>query len=34
MRTRDVAGAPSACPVALHGPNCSLANLWVTPMPR
>jgi hypothetical protein len=31
MRTRDVAGAASACPVALHRRNCSLSYLWVTP---
>ena len=34
MRARNVAGAASACPVALHRRNCSLAYLWVTPMPR
>ena len=31
MRARNVAGAASACPVALHRRNCSLAYLWVTP---
>jgi hypothetical protein len=34
MRASDIAGAASACPMALHRRECGLQNLWMTPQSR
>ena len=31
MSARNIAGAPRACPMALHRSDCGCADLWMTP---